>query len=93
MLPLSILRVTPFCYRCVLAEEFFFDFTISQLDMFGGNSFLKDLCKLHRLPVYTLDGKEIVGDVASIRHVKRDDTLCVLIRNGIRGEFYIKQIT
>lgn len=92
MLKFNVVKVAPHTFRCVLGEEYYFDFSITQFDLFGPSTFFDELKSCKRNTVYTLDGNTVIGDVASVRYMRQDGLVCILIRNGIRGEFYTKSI-
>ena len=92
MLSFNVVDLGNFWFRCVLGEEVFFDFTISQLDLFGYDHFYSYLQQSIGNKVYSVRDNKEIGDLAAVRYLKPEDCIWVLIRNGIRGEIYVKEL-
>jgi len=79
-------------FRCVLGETFYFDFNIEQFELFGYEHFFSLIQGSVTAPIYEAQTDRHVGEVVSVRYLKPDDEVWVLIRNGIRGEIYVKRL-
>lgn len=85
----NILDLGDYKFRCVLGQQYYFDFTITQFEMFGYNSFFSDLKACEGHDIFCLD-KNVIGEVVSIRYNRYTSSAWILIRNGVRGALYMK---
>lgn len=92
MLDFCIVNMGEYYFRCVLDESLYFDFSVSQLELFGYDHFFSHMQEGVGGDLYEVGTGKSVGDVVSIRYLKPNDEIWVLVRNGIRGEIYAKHL-
>lgn len=92
MLDFCIVDMGSYLFRCVLAEKSYFDFSVSQLDMFGYDNFFCYMKEGVGGNLYDVKTCKILGDIVSVRYLKSKDEVWVLVRNGIRGEIFVKHL-
>lgn len=92
MLGFNIVDMGGFNFRCVLGEEVFFDFTVEQFELFGYDHFFSQVRDRVGYPLLDVNTNKKVGEVVSVRYLKPDDEVWILVRNGIRGEIYSKNL-
>lgn len=92
MLNFNIVTLEEYLFRCVLGETLYFDFTVEQLELFGYDNFFSTLKENVGNPLYSVKDNKEVGDLASVRYLKPESQIWILVRNGIRGELYVKEI-
>jgi len=92
MLDFCIVNMGDYNFRCVLSEETYFDFSVSQLELFGYDYFFSHMQRGVGGALYEVETGRSIGDVVSIRYLKPKDEIWVLVRNGIRGELYAKHL-
>lgn len=92
MLTFCIVDMGNHFFRCVLDEAFYFDFSVSQLELFGYEHFFNNMKSGVGSPLYELCTGVNLGDIASVRYLKDKDEVWVLVRNGVRGELYSRYL-
>jgi len=92
MLDFCVVDMGRFNFRCVLGESCYFDFSVSQLDLFGYEDFFSYMKTGVGNYIYDIHTDKPLGDVASVRYLKNKDEVWVLVRNSIRGEIYSKYL-
>jgi len=92
MLDFCIVDMGDFNFRCVLGETVYFDFSVTQMDLFGYEDFFSYMKEGIGNPLLDVETNKAIGDVASVRYLKNKEEVWVLVRNGIRGELYSKYL-
>lgn len=92
MLDFCIVNMGDYNFRCVLDEESYFDFSVSQLELFGYDNFFSHMQDGIGGSLVSIKTGDRLGDVVSIRYLKPKDEIWILVRNGIRGELYAKHL-
>ena len=92
MLGFNIVDMGARTFRCVLGESFYFDFSVDQFELFGYEHFFSLIQGRVGYPIYDAQTDKRIGEVVSVRYLKPDDQVWVLVRNGIRGEIYAKNL-
>ena len=92
MLDFNIVDMGNHSFRCVLGEEIYFDFKVKQFELFGYDNFFSQLRESIGSPIKDIKTDTRLGEVVSVRYLKPDDEVWVLVRNGLRGEIYVKNL-
>ena len=92
MLTFNIVDMGDYYFRCVLGGESYFDFSVAQLDMFGYEHFFENLQDSVGSPIYDVKEDRVIGDLVAVRHLKAENSIWILSRNGIRGELFVKEL-
>ena len=79
-------------FRCTLGGDIFFDFSVNQLELFTLDSFFTILKDCKGMDVFSLETGDSIGELVSVRYLKAEDEMWILLRNGIRGEIYCKNL-
>jgi len=92
MLDFCIVDMGSYHFRCVLDEKLYFDFSVSQLELFGYDHFFSHMQEGVGGDLWEINSGRSMGDVVSVRYLRNKDEIWVLVRNGIRGEIYTKHL-
>lgn len=92
MLDFAIVDMDGTTFRCVLGGDIYFDFRIKQFELFGYEHFFSQVREQVGAPLFDVRTNKEVGEVVSVRYLKPDDEVWILVRNGIRGEIYVKNL-
>ena len=92
MLGFNIVDMGNYNFRCVLGDEIYFDFSVTQLDMFGYDHFFSYLRESIGADIKNVSDNKQTGELVSVKYLKPDDEVWILVRNGIRGELFAKNL-
>lgn len=92
MLGFNLLDLGDNKIRCVFGGDLYCDCTPAQFEMFGYEHCYGIMSRFEGTPVYSIYDNREEGDVVSVKYVREEDSIWVLIRHGIHGEFYVKEL-
>jgi len=92
MLGFNIVDMGDYCFRCVLGETIYFDFSVNQLELFDYDNFFEHMRGSIGNPLSEVLTDRKLGELVGIKYLKPDNEIWILVRNGVRGELYSKSL-